>query len=77
VVLGHLGLHVFLTLQETGDIALELDDLASDGEGGAGPDEAASDGADKHGAGEEKNVTRPHCVILHGYGRKQMKKMVA
>jgi len=63
VVLGHLGLHFFLTLQQRGDIALQLDDLARHGEGGAGPDEAAGDGADEHGAGEKKNVTHPHgCV---------------
>ena len=60
VVLSHLGLHVFLTLEERGDIALELDNFASDGEGRVRADEAAGEGADEHGADKERDVTHTH-----------------
>ena len=60
VVLGHLRGEIFLTLEDRGDVALELDDFASDGEGGLGADQTAGEGAEKNGAGEEKDVTGTH-----------------
>ena len=60
VVLSHLGLNVFLTLEERGDVALEFDNFASDSEGRFRADETAGDGADEHGAGKERDVTHTH-----------------
>jgi hypothetical protein len=60
VILGHLVLEIFLTLEDRGDIALKLDDFASDGHDRLGADKAAGDGAGKHGTGEEENVTNTH-----------------
>ena len=37
VILGHLGLNVFLTLEQGGDVALKLDDFAGHGHDGLGP----------------------------------------
>ena len=60
VVLGHLGLHVFLTLQQGGDIALELNDFAGHGHDGLGADEGAGDGAGEHGSGAINDGTNTH-----------------
>jgi hypothetical protein len=60
VVLGHLGLQIFLTLENSADVALQFDNFAGDGQGGPGSHQAASQGAGKHGARKDKNVTRTH-----------------
>lgn len=60
MVLSHLGLDVFLTLEEGSDVALEFDDLASDGECGLGADQTAGESAGEQGGGEDEDVTRTH-----------------
>jgi len=60
VVLRHLGLKIVLPCEESGDVALQLDDLASDGEGGFGADKAAGECAEKHGAREDEDVASTH-----------------
>ena len=60
VILGHLGLKIFLTRENGADVALEFDDFAGDGQSGPGSNQAASKSAGKHGAREDKNVTRAH-----------------
>ena len=66
VVLSHLGLKIFLPGEESGDVALELDDFAGDGEGGFGADEAAGECAEKQGAGEDEDVTSTHVGSSRG-----------
>src|SRR6202011_722016 len=53
MVLGQLGLDIFLALKQRGDIALELDDFTGYGESRARTDEAARYSAEEHGATEE------------------------
>src|SRR5262249_55967237 len=60
VVLGHLRLQIFLTLQDGSRIALEFDDLAGHGHDGFGADQAAGNSAGEHGPGEKQNVTNTH-----------------
>jgi hypothetical protein len=45
VILCHLRGHIFLPLQEGSDVALEVDDFASDSFGGARADEASTERA--------------------------------
>jgi hypothetical protein len=60
MVLGHLGLKSLLTLEESADVALELDNFAGDGESGPRADDTAGESAGEHSAGKEKNVTSAH-----------------
>jgi hypothetical protein len=57
VILRHLGREVLLTLEQVGDVALELDDFAGDGLGGPRTDEAASDGGSEHDRTKNRDVT--------------------
>src|ERR1700722_2477197 len=60
VVLSHLGLQIFLSLKERGDVALEFDEFASDGLGGARTDGATGDESGESGSAEDGNVTVTH-----------------
>ena len=60
VVLSHLGLQVFLTLEECGDVALQLDNFASDSEGRFRADETAGESTDEHSADKERDITHAH-----------------
>ena len=60
VVLSHLGLQIFLSLEECGDVALELDEFASDGFGGARTDDATSDDSGESSSAENGNITVTH-----------------
>jgi hypothetical protein len=55
-----LGLKVFLTLEDGSDIALEFNDLASDGECRLRANQATSESAREHGAGKDEDVTGAH-----------------
>jgi hypothetical protein len=68
MVLRELGLNFLLTLEQRSDVALKLDDFAGDGKSGTRADEATGHGAEKHGAGEEKQVTSAHLKNLRSFG---------
>jgi hypothetical protein len=68
VVLRELGLHIFLTLKNRGDIALQLDDFTGHGHHGPRADKVAGNGAGKHSAREEENVTNTHDQDLRKLG---------
>lgn len=70
MVLSHLGLDVFLALEEGGDVALELDDLASDSECGLRADQTAGNGAGEQSRRKDEDVASPH-------GRASRKKTTA
>jgi hypothetical protein len=60
VVLGHLCDQIFLALQQIGDIALELDEFASDSFRGTGTDEAPAHGSRKDSGGKNCKITQTH-----------------
>jgi len=60
MILSHLRLQGLLTLEDGGDVALELDDFAGDREGGLRADHAAGEGAGTQSAREDKNVASTH-----------------
>ena len=64
VVLSHLGGEIFLTLEQSGDVALQLDEFAGDGFGGARADKAAAQCAGENGGAEDGDVADTHEKVL-------------
>jgi hypothetical protein len=60
VVLSDLSGKILLALQNRGDVALKLDEFASDGFGGTRADEASSKRASKNGGAKNGDVTNAH-----------------
>ena len=60
VILGHLAGEILLALENVGDVALELDDFASDGVDRAGPHEAAGEETGEGGGAENGDITNTH-----------------
>jgi len=60
VILSHLSGKILLSLEQGGDVALELDDLAGDGLGGAGPDQASGKCAGQNGGAENGDMANTH-----------------
>ena len=56
VVLGHLGGEIFLSLEQGGDVALQLDEFAGDGFGGAWTEGAAGDESGEGSGAEDGDV---------------------
>jgi hypothetical protein len=60
VVLSHLGLQIFLSLEERGDVALKLDEFAGNGLRGTRTNGAASNHACNGGGTEDGDITETH-----------------
>jgi hypothetical protein len=60
MVLSHLGLQVLLSLEESGDVPLEFDELASHGFRGARTHGTAGDEAGESSSAENCNIAVTH-----------------
>ncbi len=60
MILGHLGGEILLALEQGGDVALKLDELAGDGFGGAGADQASGKCASQNGGAKNGDVANTH-----------------
>ncbi|PYU59170.1 MAG: hypothetical protein DMG55_14425 [Acidobacteria bacterium] len=60
VILRYLGGKIFLALEQGGDVALKLDELAGHGFRGVGADQASGKCAGENGGAKNGDVTNTH-----------------